>query len=327
MSFAIEKYETREDWLAHRSSPEKPSIGGSAAPVILGLVPWASPFSLWAEMTGKTGPQDDSLRLRVGLDLEPRIESELVRERELTLLNPGNTILRSAERPWQHCTPDRLVIAQDHVAPHSLGLEQMVQAVSGFGYGEFKTVEVMAAKDWDTEPAKSALVQVQHGLSITGWDGGYIAALIGFSKFKSYEVERHQELIDILLEAEADFLQAVVSDIPPETDSSDATKRALAQMFPEEHGSTVVLAGEEWSRAYELFQLAKTAVKEAQDDLDGLKNQFRLGVGDAARAVIPGVGALTFKTVNKQAYTVKATSYRELRESKLRDEEKTFSHG
>ena len=40
----------REEWLERRRN----TIGGSDAAGIVGLSSWASPFSVWAEKTGRT---------------------------------------------------------------------------------------------------------------------------------------------------------------------------------------------------------------------------------------------------------------------------------
>ena len=57
---------TREEWLEQR----RKSIGGSDAAAIVGLSKWASPFSIWAEKTGKTPPKEDNEAMRIGHDLE-----------------------------------------------------------------------------------------------------------------------------------------------------------------------------------------------------------------------------------------------------------------
>lgn len=57
---------SREDWLRQR----RKSIGGSDAAAIVGLSVWASPYSLWAEKTGKLPDKADNEAMRQGRDLE-----------------------------------------------------------------------------------------------------------------------------------------------------------------------------------------------------------------------------------------------------------------
>ena len=60
---------SREDWLVHR----RQAIGGSDAATILGLNPYASPYTLWADKTSRLPVQPDNEAMRQGRDLEPYV--------------------------------------------------------------------------------------------------------------------------------------------------------------------------------------------------------------------------------------------------------------
>ena len=57
---------SREEWLDRR----RKSIGGSDAAGIVGLSKWASPFSVWADKTGRAPEKEDTEAMRQGRDLE-----------------------------------------------------------------------------------------------------------------------------------------------------------------------------------------------------------------------------------------------------------------
>ena len=57
---------SREEWLERR----RKTIGGSDAAGIVGLSKWASPFSVWADKTGRTVEKADTEAMRQGRDLE-----------------------------------------------------------------------------------------------------------------------------------------------------------------------------------------------------------------------------------------------------------------
>ena len=57
---------SREDWLAERRN----SLGGSDMGAVLGLNRWSSPYSVWAEKTGRLPPKEDSEAMRQGRNLE-----------------------------------------------------------------------------------------------------------------------------------------------------------------------------------------------------------------------------------------------------------------
>ena len=56
---------SREDWLAER----RHSLGGSDMGAVLGLNRWSSPYSVWAEKTGRLPPKEDNEAMRQGRDL------------------------------------------------------------------------------------------------------------------------------------------------------------------------------------------------------------------------------------------------------------------
>ena len=57
---------SREEWLERR----RKTIGGSDAAGIVGLSKWASPFSVWADKTGRAAEKADTEAMRQGRDME-----------------------------------------------------------------------------------------------------------------------------------------------------------------------------------------------------------------------------------------------------------------
>lgn len=57
---------SREEWLMRR----RKTIGGSDAAGIVGLSRWTSPFSVWADKTGRAAEKEDTEAMRQGRDLE-----------------------------------------------------------------------------------------------------------------------------------------------------------------------------------------------------------------------------------------------------------------
>ncbi|MFR8758810.1 MAG: DNA-binding protein, partial [Clostridium sp.] len=79
---------------------------------------------------------------------------------------------------------------------------------------------------------KEYQLQVQHYLAVCGLKRAYIAVLIGGNHFLYYQVERDEEMIEKLLEAEKDFWEAhVLADVPPVPDDSKATSKYLDEKY------------------------------------------------------------------------------------------------
>ena len=62
---------SREKWLEARRS----AIGGSDAAAIIGLNPYSSPYSVWADKTGRLPDKPDNEAMRLGRDLEEYVSS------------------------------------------------------------------------------------------------------------------------------------------------------------------------------------------------------------------------------------------------------------
>ncbi len=69
-------------------------------------------------------------------------------------------------------------------------------------------------------------------MAVTGYQGAYIAVLIGGNTFRWKFVERDEELISMLIELETDFWRHVEDGTPPPLDGSEAAAKFLAERFP-----------------------------------------------------------------------------------------------
>ena len=97
---------------------------------------------------------------------------------------------------------------------------------------EAKTASAFKAGEWEDGIPDEYFLQVQHYMAVTGYQGAYIAALIGGNTFRWKFIPRDEELITILVQLEADFWQHVQSETPPPLDGSSASARFLAERFP-----------------------------------------------------------------------------------------------
>ena len=75
------------------------------------------------------------------------------------------------------------------------------------------------------------VLQIQHYLCVTGYNGAYIAVLIGGNTFHWKFVARDEELISMLIRTERDFWTLVQDDVPPPLDGSDACAKFLKKHY------------------------------------------------------------------------------------------------
>ena len=121
----------RAKWLAQGLDPKNPIIGGSRAPIVLGLSHWMSRFELYQEMVGALPPADrgDNINLTRGTVLEPVVLRLLALKtgRLVEAAEPYTRVFHH-EHPWMCCTPDGWEHDDEFTPPH--GIVQTKTALS-----------------------------------------------------------------------------------------------------------------------------------------------------------------------------------------------------
>src|SRR5688500_4639250 len=99
--------EKRKKWLEER----KNGIGGSEAPIVLGVSKFATPLDLFTEKLGLRPEPIQTERMKWGLRLERAIVEAYADEtgREVRTFEPY-TLIRSKKNPFMFTTLDALVI-------------------------------------------------------------------------------------------------------------------------------------------------------------------------------------------------------------------------
>lgn len=310
MTYEVETYREKTQWLTKRG------LGGSDCATILGLNRWMTPLELWAQRTGRIQPLDEpSVVMRTGLQLEPLALRLLAEETGVNLWRPGErkdevVQLRSTPRPWQTYTPDALIVSGDRSRWDDV-----------VGLVEAKFVSAHNSATWEERSSEGALraeAQLQHGFAVTDQDGGFIAALIGGTDFRFYEVERDDDVVDYILERESEFLEHVTRDIPPEAEFTKKTERALADLLPYLANTEVTLDRDDDLITFQQMKTAHEAAKRLYKEYDdirahlkyraieesGLENLASHNPKEPLRITVPGVGVWSWKRVDVKGYTV-----------------------
>lgn len=203
--------DTREEWLALRRG----YIGGSDAAAVVGLSPFSSPYQVWAEKTGKIPPFEGNLATQVGTYLEDFV-ARLWSDETGRKVQRDNASLINDAYPWAIADIDRRVVGVNE------GLEIKTTnslAMKHFANGEF--------------PAQY-YVQCMHYMAVLGpeWKRWHLAVLIGNSEFKTFVIDRDEDEIAALMEAERAMMERIQNDEPPEAQDGDGA--TLERMFPQE---------------------------------------------------------------------------------------------
>lgn len=269
----------REEWLKHRET----SIGGSDAAAIVGLNEWVSPYSLWADKTGRIPPKADNEAMRQGRDLESYVAS---RWEEATgkKVRRCNAILKNSAYPYAHANIDRDVVGEN------AGLE--CKTTSILRLKEFKGGEYPAAY----------YVQCVHYMAVTGAAKWYLAVLVLNKGFYHYVIERDEAEIDALMAAEQAFWGYVERDEPPPVDGSVATSDALDTIYRDSIGGSADLFGLE--DALTGYLSAKAALKQLQAEASKHENTIKERLGELETGLC-GKYRVTWKSQVRRTFDAK----------------------
>ncbi len=229
---------TRAAWLAERRT----GIGGSDAAAILGLNPWTSPYTVWADKLGLLPERPDNEAMRQGRDFEPYV-AERFCEVSGKRVRRVNKMLRHSVHTFMLANIDRDIVGE------SAGLE--CKTTSCLNIRNFK----------DGDFPATYYAQAVHYIAVTGAVRWYVAVLILNQGFHVYRLTRVRDdplpdwcvssvhvgnaEIDALIAAERDFWRMVEAKTPPPADGSASTAETLQALYADTDGSTAELFGRE----------------------------------------------------------------------------------
>lgn len=250
------KTKSHEEWLELRSH----YIGGSDAAAVVGLNAYSSPYSLWAEKTGKVPGFAGNLATEVGAWLEEFVAQKFAQETGKKVRKCNQSFLNSLY-PFAIANIDREIVGED------AGLE-------------IKTTDTLNLKKFSGgEYPANYYAQMVHYLAVTGKQRWYLAVLIGNKEFKWFTIERDEAEIAALMTAEADFWELVKTDTPPAVDGTAATSEALKTIYAESDESICDLTT--FSTNLRQYTNLKKQIKELETIAEEAANKIKEFMGES----------------------------------------------
>lgn len=248
------KTANHEEWLKLRSQ----YIGGSDAAAVVGLNAFSSPYSLWAEKTGRIPGFAGNLATEVGTFLEEFVAQKFAQETGKKVRKCNMSFLNS-QYPWAIANIDREIVGED------AGLE--IKTTDSLNLKKFKGGEYPS----------HYYCQCMHYMAVTGKKRWYLAVLIGNKEFKWFTIERDEDEIAALMTAEEDFWDHVKNDTQPLIDGTRASSEALSTVYANHNGFTVDITA--FDPDLERYQALKERAKELQTEADEIANRVKLFIG------------------------------------------------
>lgn len=250
------KTSNREEWKELRSH----YIGGSDAAAVVGLNPWATQYSLWAEKTGRVPGFAGNLATEVGTFLEEFVAQKFEQETGKKVRRVNRSFLNS-DYPWAIANIDRDIVGED------AGLEIKTTSelnLKHFSSGEYPT---------------NYYAQMVHYLAVTGKKRWYLAVLIGNREFKVFTLDRDEDEIAALMEQEKEFWTHVENDTAPEIDGEDPTTDTINDIYADSNDTVVDLYG--YSADLERYMELTRQIKELSEMKEEVANRVKAFMEDA----------------------------------------------
>ncbi|HEX7098934.1 MAG TPA: YqaJ viral recombinase family protein [Acidimicrobiia bacterium] len=293
----------RAEWLAIRRT----GLGASDIAAILGMSPWSSPYTVWAEKV-EGYEREPNEAMAWGKRLEDVIRAQFAEETGL-YVGPELMVVRDGGvLPVVFATIDGFV--------HDDGGDRDDPADGALGVVEIKTDG--SFRRWDEVPDHYQ-IQVQWQLLATGLDMAWVACLHGGRRFEVYEVPADERVQQVVYERATEWWrQHIVDGEPPEIDGSDATTRVLADLYPESSDAEAEL-DEKAMAAVATLRILKDQEQELKAAITRMENEVKAALGDAGVGVFEGRPVVRWRTVSRKEYVVKASTFRRFELVKEKD--------
>jgi putative phage-type endonuclease len=292
----------RDEWLEWR----RQGIGASDIAGILGISPWASPWSVWADKSGMLPPDPADEYMTAGRWLEAAIGPWFTHETGLYVTGE-QTWCTHPKWPWVRATPDGFVVESEH--------SSIDDALGGL---EIKILG--GGKRWDTIP-EHYQAQGQWQMLTTSLERVYFAVLMG-RRLDIHELKRDEADIAYMLDKAEQFWSGhVIDGVPPPIDGHDATLAALATLYPTAD-KKVTVAIDDVAGTLPMLAAAKAAKAAAEQDENAASAVLRWAMKDAYEGTVDGeravtLGSQTRKTTCEQCgFEAESAPFRVLRPAK-----------
>ena len=268
--------EDRTEWLNWRRT----GIGASDIAGILGLSPWASPFSVWASKVDNAADDKDTDAMEFGRRAEIMVAPWFTDRTGLTAIGE-QTRCAHPDDAWKLCTVDGFVTD----GPNSA-------IADALGVLEIKTTGD-AADEWAQQVPVHYQCQATWAMHVTNMPACWFAVLhlaFGRPRFEVYEFARDAEDEAFVVEAVERFWRDyVLTGHPPAVDGHSATTDAIKAHWPTAEGS--LEADAITRRICDRIRAHKATLKILETNIEEAENELRAALGDR-EALIDGAGAV-----------------------------------
>ncbi len=273
---------SHEEWLHIRNN----FIGGSEAAVCVDMNSWSDKLTLYCRKKEIIPPKEDNFFMKIGRDMENLVAKYFMEETGKKVKN-DNGIWVHDEYSFMGADIDRVVVGEN------AGLE--CKTMNTFSSYDLSNGEIPPQYYW----------QCQHYMAVKNFDKMYLA-IIKFGKgFYWFEVNRNNEDIKGLIEAEKDFWENyILKDIKPDIDGSESSIETLQTLYPHDNGETVILDDSNDFKIAERKEIDE-AIKRLKNRKEELEAQIKNELKESTRGETNKF-IVTWKSENRTKFDKKS---------------------
>lgn len=280
---------------AEQIAVRKKGIGGSECAMALGLSKRKTALQLYLEKRGEVDfTFEETEEIWWGRALEPIVRQKYAERTDRIVYLPPDTL-------W-HPEHDFMCAHVDGVSTDRSGGDKRgyegKTALQSIGWGEEGTDEMPI----------DYLMQNHHYIVVTGLDVFDTATLIG-RRFAIYEVHRDQEMSEMIVEGERDFMRRVREGDPPPLDYQHKTALdVLKKLYPGTNGRRLSATQEAiaWRAAMQEHAEAEKAAKASKE---AFRARLLELMGESALLAFPDGKVLRRQVTNRKGYAVDPTEF------------------
>lgn len=249
------------------------AIGSSDIAALIGLSPWGSPYSVWADkVLGADG--FDSEQMEWGRLHEPAIVDKSARRLGVEITG-RHVYVQHPRYPW---------------AASELDATWADRPAEAHG-----VLEVKSTRDWKWEAVPAHYeVQVQWQLETADEPEAWIGCLHAGSMLELYRVERDRKVGAALIRIAGRFWERhVAAMIPPPVDGQAATSTALARRYPTPEPALVADVSDLAADVSRLREIAGSQ-RALKAERAVLENRLKSALGAAETGQIDGAEVVSW---------------------------------
>ena len=246
------------EWYELRNRPGV--ISGSEIGTILGLSPWTSAITLWAEKTGKLERSvTPNVAMRLGTLVEPAIRQLYIENHVDHVVEEVGTYA-AAEASWMHANPDGICLDENE---------------NGYIL-EIKHTAIY----WDTIP-EHYKAQVFWYMNVFKLRKA-VFAVVNAGRYKEFELLWDDFEWESILQQVTKFRSYVLDNIQPDWDGSESTYETVRQLSPgiESRDEELGTLGIELLNAQTDFDKSELHLREMKSRVIGALNGAKSGTID-----------------------------------------------